>query len=192
MRENLEKIFNRFKSEIGKYPNLTEIFNTKYLQDIETQIDNLVLDASTHINPVFLSFLRDENEGKLLLKKLSNNIEIIFKKVASENIKKHIAGQLRTIEAQDTLVELSILGNLLSHFPPENIELYPPTIDNRDVEAKVRINARWVFIEVSVLKDSKLERDEITEALRSGNQPKGRWIDLNKDKFRLLGKVSTK
>lgn len=193
MREDLKQAFLEFKTELQEYATLIEIFNDRYFNDLERQLVKLSSDYSTHINPVFLVYLRDKDEGKTFLKRLNNYIQIVFNKTASVKIKKHIAGQLRTIAAHDTLVELSVLGNLLLQLPPQDIELFPTTVDDHDVEAKIKIDGRWIYLEVSTLGDTQEDRNEITELLRTRRMVgKGKWLDLNKDGYRIVGKSARK
>lgn len=188
------EIINKFRELVESFPHHKPIFTDEYYASLDLQLKKFRKDKGTHINPIFLWYFRDgETEAKRKLALLDKFIKQVFSTSKSNHEKKHIAAQLRTIDAYDTVFELSILSVLIEAVPKDAIELFPTTTGNHDVEARVKLVDRWVYIEVSVLKDSKEDADEITELLRKGGGVgKMKAIDLNKGKYRLVGKSAYK
>lgn len=189
---NKEKV-ERFKKIVEQFSNLTSVLDEKYYSVILKQLEALSKDHSTHISPIFLWFLRDERLGTEKLRLLETDLQIVFSATIQNRIKKHIIGQLKTFNALDTVFELSVISALIKALPKERIQLFPKTNQNHDVEMKVKLVDRWVYIEVTILNEAKEEADEISEMLRSG-QILGEMkpVDMNKGFYRIVGKSQYK
>lgn len=182
--------------EIQQYLNgftiLNQIFSSEYFKSVEAQINAAEKDGlSGPINSIFLLFVDDSQNGYQQAQKLEEYLELIFNHPTTDKgNKNHIIAQFRGSGSTDTLFEVSILGNLLKQLPESEIELFPKTNNNRDVEAKVKLVDRWVYIDVTVLNDSK-EDTEIIERMLDPRieESGGRWIDSDKDAARYAGKA---
>lgn len=191
--EQITNLIAEYKELIEQYPHLKDIFTPKYYSSLQNQLNAYRKDHSARINPIFLFFLREKQGSRAKLELLNKDVGLVFSAAALNNEKKHIAGQLRSLDAHDTLFELAILSTLIDEFAPSDIELFPSTTKNHDVEARIKLIDRWIYIEVSVLKDSKEDSDELTDLLRSGKKVgEGKFMDIDKDRLRYLGKSEYK
>lgn len=191
--EQIKNLITEYQELIKQYSHLKDIFTPEYYSSLQQQLKYLTKDHGTKLNPIFLWFLRERQNSKNKLQLLSKHVNLVFSATTSNNEKKHIAGQLRSLDAYDTVFELGILSALIEEFAPSNIELFPTTTQNHDVEARAKLVDRWVYIEASVLRDSKEDSDELTELLRSGKGVgEGKWIDMDKDKIRYFSKSEFK
>lgn len=91
------------------------------------------------------------------------------------------------------MFEISILGNLLNQIPPGDIELFPTAVGGRGVEAKVKLEDRWIYLDATVLNDSAGETKELTQLLNDGGGVgKGMWVDFQRDTDRFVKKKEYK
>lgn len=187
------KIISDFRDRISNFPILSTVLNDEYFQSAQKQLANYEKDKGTLFNPIFLAYLWNPQKAISDLELLEKYLTALYNSGITEKMKSTIAGHLRSLDSNDTIFEISILNRFLESFSPDKIELFPQTHTDHDVEAKVFINQRWVYIEVSTIHDTQEDRDELTELLNSGGGVgKGKSIDIDKDRRRYIGKSMDK
>ena len=183
------------KNFISQSSLLFEYFDTTFFQHVSNQVDTMEQKGwSGPINSIFLFFIQDSEKGFVQTKLLERYLRLIVEHPTTTNAdKSHIKGQLASENSHETLFEISILGNLLKQLPRDDIELFPRTVGKKDVEARIMLDGRWVYIDATVLNDSEGETRELTELLnKGGGIGKGMWVDSYRDVERFLRKIEYK
>lgn len=183
------------KGIISQFVVLPKYFDDSFFQNVKEQIDFMEQKKwNGPINSFFLLFLGDSNNGYTQMKLLNDYLKLIIEHPTTTNAdRRHIKGQIKTDNSTDTLFEISILGNLLKQLSPADIELFPRTVGNRDVEARLMIDKRWIYLDATALNDSEQEQTELVELLnKGGGIGRGTSIDFKKDMDRFIRKLEYK
>lgn len=183
------------KDFISKSPLISSYFDESFFQHVLAQVDVMEeKEWNGPINSIFLFFLSDSNNNFNQTKLLEEYLKSINDHSTTTNAdRNHIKGQLKADNSIDTLFEISILGNLLKQLPPEDIELFPKTVGNRDVEARIKLDGRWVYLDATALSDSEGESKELVELLnKGGGVGKGMSVDFQRDTDRFIRKLDYK
>lgn len=183
------------KDFISKSSLLESYFDKSYFSHVLTQIDFMEEKGwNGPINSFFLFFLDDLDKGFSQTKLLEKYLKLIVEHpTATNSDRNHIKGQLKTDNSADTLFEISILGNLLNQLPLGDIELFPRTVGEKDVEAKIIIENRWIYLDATILGDTEGETEELVDLLnKGGGVGKGMWVDFQRDTDRFIRKMEYK
>ncbi len=183
------------KEFISKSSLLSTYFDEAFFELVSRQVDEMEKKKwNGPINSLFLFLLADSNKGFGQTKLLEEYLKsIVDNPTTTKADRNHIKGQLKADNSIDTLFEISILGNLLKQLPPEDIELFPKTVGGRDVEARVRLDKRWVYLDATALSDSAGETKELVDLLnKGGGVGKGMWVDFQRDTDRYIRKLEYK
>ncbi len=180
---------------ISKSPLLSAHFDEPYFSHIAAQVDFMEEKGwNGPINSFFLFFMDDSDNGFGQTKRLEKYLKLIIEHSTTTNAdRSHIKGQIKTDNSVDTLFEISILGNLLNQLPPGDIELFPTTVGKKDVEARIKLDSRWIYLDATTLNDSEGETKELTDLLnKGGGVGKGMWVDFQRDTDRFIKKMEYK
>lgn len=183
------------KDFISKSSLLVSYFDESYFTHILEQVDFMEEKGwNGPLNSFFLFFLDDSEKGFVQTNLLEKYLKLIVEHSTTTNAdRNHIKGQIKTDNSVDTLFEVSVLGNLLNHLPPGDIELFPRTVGKKDVEARIKLEERWIYLDATTLNDSEGETKELTDLLnKGGGVGKGMWIDFQRDMDRFIKKMEYK
>lgn len=183
------------KNFVSKSQLLSSYFDEPYFAHISKQIDFMEEKGwNGPLNSFFLFLLDDSDNGFTQAKLLEKYLKLVVEHSTTSNSdRNHIKGQVKTDNSVDTLFEISILGNLLNQLPPSDIELFPRTVGKKDVEARVKLEDRWVYLDATTLNDSEGETRELTDLLnKGGGVGKGMWVDFQRDTDRFIKKMEYK
>lgn len=191
----LRKKAKEIQTHLDTSPVLKTLFPASYFVIVNQQIDHMEATSTNgKINSMFLLLMDDSENNFKQAKLLEQYTGLIFSNPHVSNAdRNHIIGQMSGMGSTDTMFEISILGNLLKQLPSDKIELFPRTVGKKDVEAKVFLVDRWVYLDVTALNDSAEDADAIDRMLNHNDYSNsGGWIDFDKDMMRYLGKLQYK
>ncbi len=183
------------KDFVSKSTLFASYFDEAYFTQILSQIDFMEEKGwNGPINSFFLLFLDDSEKGFTQTTLLEKYLKLVVEhSTATNSDRNHIKGQIKTDNSVDTLFEISILGNLLNQLPSGDVELFPRTVGKKDVEARIKLDDRWIYLDATTLNDSEGETKELTELLnKGGGVGKGMWVDFQRDTDRFIKKMEYK
>lgn len=183
------------KGFVSKSTLLTSYFDESYFTHVLKQIDFMEEKGwNGPLNSFYLFFIDDSDKDFKQTKLLEKYLKLIVDHPTTTNAdRNHIKGQIKTGNSVDTLFEISILGNLLNQLPHDEIELFPRSVGKKDVEARIKLVDRWVYLDATTLNDSEGETKELTELLnKGGGVGKGMWVDFQRDMDRFIKKIEYK
>jgi hypothetical protein len=187
-----EKIIKKF---VASQSNLQSLFTGEFFSIVEKQVNEMERTKTNGpINSLFLWLIGDSNNSFKQALLLEKYVDLIFTHPNTTNAdRNHIIGQIKSNDSTDTLFEINILGNLLTQLPIEKIELFPRTVESKDVEARVFLVDRWIYLDATALNDSAEDVEKIDRMLNKGDyKNSGGPIDFDKDSMRYWGKIEYK
>jgi hypothetical protein len=183
------------KDFISTSPLLPEYFDNLFFSHVSSQIDVMEEKQwSGPINSFFLFFMQDSDNSFAQTILLEKYLKMVVEHPNTTNAdRNHIKGQLKASNSIDTLFEISILGNLLKQLPTGEIELFPRTVGHGDVEARLMIDGRWVYIDATTFNDSQSESEELVDMLNNGGGVGPMMaVDFQRDLERFIRKLEDK
>jgi hypothetical protein len=193
--KTLEESIYPIRAFTDKLPTLKLIFTPSYYAMVAEQLFSMKATSKMGpINSMFVFLFWDMQEGYKLTKILELFVNLVFSHTTTKSShKKHLIGQIASLNSWDTLFELSVLGNLLNQVPSDSVELYPLTVGKFNVEARIFLADRWVYLEATTIHDTEDEAKAIEAMINSGQHvSSGSYVDFNKDKRRFIGKLKYK
>jgi len=176
------------------YPILSTIFDHKYFEYIRLQIKEMSIYGNTGpVHSMAIAMRRNEEDKGELLNLFEKYLHLIFN---HPTVKKHHITYIKTeLVSQgciNTMFEVSILGNLLTHIDNSKIKLYSRTTGLRDVEAEIELFNRSIYIEVSVLGESKGDMEIRNKMMKMKKNVWSGSRDMEHDTARFKVKVEEK
>lgn len=183
---------------MGGLPVLSGVFHPRFFEGVRKQIEDMErTDRVGPLHSMFIFLVKDDQidsrRQTILLEDYLGKILSHPDVVSRPNIGNHIKAQLLSSDQHVfRLFEVSILGNLISQLPGDSVRLYPGTVGNRDVEARITLVDRPVDLETTVLNDSLADQQMYEAMFRTGRNPGVTSRDLDADAERFRRKVSEK
>lgn len=189
--DDWRRIAQNISNYFDSMPTLKIVFNRNFFKEIDTRIDELEKQKSHKFGSMLIFFRDDSQKNFKQSHLLDSYLKLIFSNPTCNKVnKKHLCSQFRGWDSTDTLFEVSILGNLLKQLDLTQIKLFPKTIGNSDVEARVNLDGRWIYLDVTVLNDTQEDTQLIDEMINKGRTKNTfSWIDMDKDEERFERKL---
>lgn len=185
------KIIQKF---IQTMPILNDIYGNKFFERIRKQIVEMKrLEVDGPIDSMFLLMLDDNANDFKKVKLIEKYLYLIFnhpsaKKSDIKYVKKELAGN----QALNTLFEVNIIGNFLNQCPSTEIELYPKTYENKNVDLAVTLFNRPIYLEITVLGESVGDRNVRERMSRNKIHVWSGSRDIARDTIRFSSKINDK
>lgn len=152
---------------------LREVFGKSYFAVVRQQIDDGIQKKSSRLSSVYAVLQRPEWRQKL-----GEFLQAIKRKLKPTDWR-HLCTRLAMLDQNtdlEALFEIVILGNLLRELPDDRIVLNAPTRNKKNVDAKIRLMDRFIYLEITMLGPSaqvrerreRMERHGITHAVWTG------------------------
>lgn len=185
------KRINKF---IQTLPILKEIYDEKYFSKVKQQIIKMKpRELSGPINSMFILMTDDEAKGFIKLKLLEKYLSLIFKHSSTKKSdKKYIKEELLGDQGLNTLFEVNIIGNVLSQLPSKKVKLYVKTHGKKNIDLEVVLIDRPIYVEISVLGESKGDKNIRDTMTRNKINFWSGSRDLNIDSIRFASKIKFK
>jgi len=183
-----------------KLPILKSVFDADFWNRIRNQLKTLLEGNGKIIHPVFRILEKDIHNNFSKIKQLDNYLYTIFE-VISNKKKNYIKKELSSfdgINSLNTLYEINVLGYLLGQFSIDKIQVYPKTIGRNNVDVKINLCGRGVYIDITVLGTSHFTRENmenITQVSRFSRSGKSGFYspsEREKDKRRIISTLQGK
>jgi len=152
---------------------LGEVFGKSYFERVRQQINDLVQGKSSRLSSIYSILQRPEWR-----KKLVKFLQEVKRKSKPTNWR-HLCKRLAMLDQNtdlEALFEVVVLGNLILQLPDDRIVLNAPTENKRNVDAKIRLMDRFVYLEITLLGSSvktkerreRMERYGVKHAVWTG------------------------
>lgn len=149
--------------------NLKTVFDANYFQTVDAQIKSMEeRQAHGPINSMFIFLLDNPGSDSSQIFLLEKYLGLVFSQLTSKKRNK-IIGELRGSGSIDTFFEIGTLANLLIQVPKGKIELFPKTVGKKNVDARLELVDRWLYLECTVLHESDSDRERIEKMLVGKN-----------------------
>ncbi len=185
----------KIKDYLSKHILLSSYIDETFFEIVSKQVREMERRGlNGPLNSIFLFLLDDSDSGFKQTELLEYYLKLIVEyPTTTKADKNHIKGQLKSDNSIDTLFEISILGNLLKQLPPNIVELFPKTTGARDVEVRLLLDGRWVYLDATVLNDSAGDTIELIDLLnKGGGVGAGKSINFKSDMDRYIRKLEYK
>lgn len=168
---------------------LSCVFGKEYFAHVRQQIDAISHGKSDRLSSIY-AILQDADKRKLLTKFL----ELIQRKLKNADWN-HLCKRLAMLDQNtdlEAVFEVTILGNLILQLPEDRILLNARTVNKKNVDAKIRLVARDVYLEITFLGPSARITERRARMQRHGIQH-ATWMGIGVGHGRrIAGKVREK
>ncbi len=193
---DLRKGLIETKKFVLNYQFLKLIFSDSFFEAVDKQIGELEENPRALLHPIYnLMFKHDVQEGFSKLKLLEEYLALIFNQPIAEKQKRYIKSELcscHRLNSLNVLFEISVLGPFLRNLSGEKLKLYPRTDGNKNVDIVIELVDRPVYIEITVLGISELDRIRRSAWTKTGVRLRPGWRNLGKDEARYIRKIEEK
>ena len=177
-----------------KYPILATIFDSNYFDGIREQIQEMSKnDLQGPIHSMFVAMTRDNEQKRGFLPLFEKHLSLIFNHPSIKpSLISYTKKELISERCINTMFEVSTIGNLISKIGPDKTTLYAKTAGPKDVDIKIDLFDRPIYVEISVLGESRGDADLRDRMMRKKRGVYSGSRDMAHDTGRFKVKVEEK
>lgn len=162
---------------------LGEVFGKSYFAVVRQQIDEWVQEKSSRLSSIYSVLQRPEWR-----KKLAEFLQAVKGK-SKPTEWRHLCKRLAMLDQNtdlEALFEVVVLGNLLLQLPADRITVNAATTSKKNVDAKIWLVDRFVYLEITMLGPSA-EVKERNERMARHGQKHAVWTGIGDGHGRRMG-----